>query len=397
MAGHAPRERRTAGPGPAVERWAATRLLWMDNLKVALIAAIIAIHAVMSYSSMEVWSYTELRETTLTPLVEAVTAVLVAPFGFFVIAVLFLAAGLLTSSSLERKGAARFARDRLLHLGVPFAVYVLVVQPTVMYAVEHPLGDATRSFWYEYLGSDKNLDTGPLWFVGVLLIFSLAYAGWVSRPQRPAARRAPRRLISIRQMLLVVSVVAAASFTIRIIYPYGGDSGFTDLNFWQWPASAAVFGLGIIGSRQGWLSGIPGGLARQCRTVTLIAVGAMATLLTVAGFREQIDPLMGGWGWPALTFAVVESLLTVFGSVWLLAVAQERLDRRVRWGPELARSAYAAFILQTPVLIGLAVAMRPVALPAEVKAVVLAASAVVACFALAWWLVSRVQPLARVL
>ena len=368
----------------------------MDNLKVALIAAIIAIHAVMSYSSMEVWSYTELRETTLSPPVEAVTAVLVAPFGFFVIAVLFLAAGLLTPSSLERKGAAKFARDRLLHLGLPFAVYVLVVQPTIMYAVEHPFGDATRSFWYEYLGSDKNLDTGPLWFVGVLLIFSLAYAGWVSRPHRPAARQAPR-LIGIRQLLLVAPAVAAASFAIRVVYPYGGDSGFTDLNFWQWPASAAVFGLGIIGSRQGWLSGIPGGLVRRCRTVTLTAVGAMAILLTVAGFREQIDALMGEWGWPALAFAVVESLLTVFGSVWLLAVAQKRLDRRVPWGPELSRSAYAAFIIQTPVLIGFAVAMRPVALPAEVKALLLAAGAVVACFALAWWLVSHVRLLARVL
>jgi hypothetical protein len=41
--------------------------------------------------------------------------------------------------------------------------------------------------------------------------------------------------------------------------------------------------------------------------------------------------------------------------------------------------------------------MRPVALPAEVKALLLAAGAVVACFALAWWLVSRVRPLARVL
>jgi len=395
-AGHAPSERRPAGPGPAVEQWAAARRPWLDNLKVALIAAIIAIHAVMSYSSMEVWSYTELRETTLTTVVEAVTAVVVAPFGFFVIAVLFLAAGLLTPPSLERKGTARFVRDRLLHLGVPFVVYVLVVQPTVMYAVDHPFGDATRSFWYEYLGSDKNLDTGPLWFVGVLLIFSLSYAGWVSRPNPHTARRAPRRT-SIRELLLVTVAVAAASFAIRIVYPYGGDSGFTDLNFWQWPASVATFGLGIAGSRQGWLSGIPGDLARQCRTVTLTVAGAMAILLTVAGFREQIDALMGGWGWPALAFAVVESLLTVFGSVWLLAVAQRKLDRRTHWGPVLSRSAYGAFILQTPVLIGLAVALRPALLPAEVKALLLAAAGVATCFALAWWLVSRVRVLARVL
>ena len=396
VAGHAPRERRPAGPGPAVERWAAARRPWLDNLKVALIAAIIAIHAVMSYTSMEVWSYTELRETTLTPLVEAVTAVAVAPFGFFVITVLFLAAGLLTPPSLERKGAARFVRDRLLHLGVPFLVYVLVVQPVVMYTFEHRYGDATRSFWYEYLGEEKQLDTGPLWFVGVLLIFSLAYAAWVSRPHRQVARRTPQP-VTIQLLLLVVLAVAAASFAIRVVWPYGGDSGFTDLNFWQWPASVAAFGLGIVGSKQGWVSEVPADLAHRCRTVTLTAAAVMTGLLWVAGSRDQVDPLMGGWGWPSLVFAAVEAPLTVFGSVWLLEVVQRRLDRRVRWGPVLSRSAYGAFILQTPVLIGLAVALRPVGLPAEVKALVLAATGVATCFALAWWLVSRVRVLARVL
>ena len=396
MAGHAPHERRSARPGPAVERWASARRPWLDNLKVALIAAIIAIHAVMSYTSMEVWSYTELRETTLSPLVEAVTAVVVAPFGFFVIAVLFLAAGLLTPASLERKGTSRFVRDRLLHLGVPFLVYILVVQPTVMYAFEHPLGKATGGFWFEYLGEERQLDTGPLWFVGVLLIFSLAYATWVSvpRPRRP--RRQPHRT-SMRQLTAIVVAVAVASFAIRVGYPYGGDSGFTDLNFWQWPASAAVFGLGISGAKQGWLSHVPSDLARDCRGVTLAAAGAMAVVLTIAGSRDQVDSLMGGWGWPALVFAGVEGVLSVCGSIWLVALAQRRLDRRVRWGPVLSRSAYGAFILQTPVLIGFAVALRPVALPAEVKALLLATSGVVTCFALAWWVVSRVPTLARVL
>ena len=28
------------------------------------------------------------------------------------------------------------------------------------------------------MGPERRLDTGPLWFVGVLLVFSLGYAGW---------------------------------------------------------------------------------------------------------------------------------------------------------------------------------------------------------------------------
>ena len=66
-----------------------------------------------------------------------------------------------------------------MRLGIPFAVYVLLIQPDVVYALEHPLGYAPGSYWQEFLGDEGALDTGPLWFVGVLLVYSLAYAGWV--------------------------------------------------------------------------------------------------------------------------------------------------------------------------------------------------------------------------
>lgn len=53
-------------------------------------------------------------------------------------------------------------------------------------------------------------------------------------------------------------------------------------------------------------------------------------------------------------------LLVVFGPVRLLGVAQRWLRGPMPWGPALARSAFGAFILQTPVLIGLAMALRGV-------------------------------------
>ena len=87
----------------------------------------------------------------------------------------------------------------------------------------------------------------------------------------------------------------------------------------------------------------------------------------------------------------------VGASVWLLAVAQRRLDRRPGvLGQALSRSAYAAFLLQGVVLIGLMIALRPLALPAEIKALTAAGLGVVFSFALAWCAVSR-TPLGRAL
>ncbi len=325
---------------------------------------------------------------------------LVSPFALFLIALLFLVAGLLTPPSLERKGPRRFALDRLLRLGLPFVAYVLLVQPALVYALEHSLGSAPGSFWEEYLGDEGRLDTGPLWFVGVLLVFSLGYAGWRAWSERPGAaprRRGRSRPVTAWTLLVIAAVVAVTSFAVRLVYPYGSESGFTDLNFWEWPACVAVFGLGVTVSRQGWVTAVPATLSRRCRTVTLLGAAAMATLLMTVGFLDALDDALGGWHWAAAAFAATDAVLTVFGSVWLLAVAQRVLDRRYRWGPVLSRSAYGAFMLQTVFLLGFAVALRPLDLPAEVKALLVAAGGVTCSFAVAWLLISRVPGVSRVL
>jgi hypothetical protein len=382
----------------ALAQWAARRVCYLDNLKVVLIAAIIAIHAVLGYiGSMEAWSYTEVREVTLNPVVEAALLVLISPFGLFMMTLLFLVAGLLTPPSLEHRGTARFVRERLLRLGLPFMVYVLLVQPSVMYALEHPLGNAPGSYWDNFVDDEGVVDTGPLWFVGVLLIFSLGYAGWVRiGPGHAAGHRRGR--ITVGHLFLLAAAVAPASFLIRLVYPYGGDSGYADLNFWQWPACLAAFGVGIVATRHGWLTRVPDRVYRDSRTVAIAALCGSVVFLAVAGMLDRIEDMMGGWQWPALAFTAVETLLSVFGAVWLLGVAQRHLDVPLRWvGPAVTRSAYGAFMMQTPVLIGLAVALRPVGLPAEVKALVVAAGGVAVSFWLSWLLVSRLRAVARIL
>jgi hypothetical protein len=316
--------------------------------------------------------------------VEAVLLVLVLPFGLILMALFFLVAGLLSVPSMQRKGPGGFARDRLVRLAVPFLVYVVVIQPITVYALEHPLGGAPGSFWAEFLGDEGVLDSGPLWFVGALLVYSLTYAAWVRVRGGTQAPPVPR--ITGRRLALVTVVVAPTSFAMRLIWPYGSDAGLTDLNFWQWPACVAVFVLGLAAFGQGWLQAIPDDLHGRCRAVTAVAAVATAGLLAGAGLSDHFDELLGGWNPWAAGFAALDAVLCVFGSVWLLSVAQRRLVRPLPRGQALSRSAYAAFIVQTPVLIGLALALRPVAVPAEVKALLVAAGGVAGSFAIAWGL-----------
>jgi fucose 4-O-acetylase-like acetyltransferase len=367
----------------------------VDNLKVILIAAVIAGHAILGYSELDAWSYADVREVTLRP-----AGVRPACSGGAVRAardpLLFLIAGLLTPPSLDRKGPGRFIRNRGLRLGVPFAVFALLLWPLLEYVLFRRLGEAP-GLW-TYFRAEGSLDTGVLWFVRALLIFSLGYAGWVWLRRGHEAR--PRLAeIKVSHLLLLPAAVTFATFLVRLVLPFESDNKYVDLNMWEWPACAALFGLGIMASRAGWLTAVPDRLRRKSRTVTLVAVGAAAAfaasavVLSVAG-----EQLWGGWHWPAFAFAAGESTLSVFGPVWLLGVAQRRLNRSFRWaGPVISRSSYGAFMLQGVVLIALAITLRPLPLPAEVKALIVAAGGIAGSFALAWLLISRVAGVRRIL
>ena len=359
------------------------RWTYLDNLKVVLIAGVIAVHGLLGYSDLEVWPYTLVRETSMAPPTQVLVVAVAGPFAIFLMALLFLVAGLLTPGSLQRKGVRHFVRDRFLRLGVPFLFFVAVLWPVLLYALYRPLGHVTGSFWKE---TRLNIpDTGPAWFIGVLLVLSLLYAAWSRlRPRRPLARRRP---VTARVLGLLATGIALASFVVRLWLPYASEAPL-DLNEWQWPECVGLFGLGVVAARQGWLAAVPAALAARSRTVTVAAVLGTAAYAGLAGpLGTEFTNLVGGPRWEALLFAVLEGALTVFGSVWLLSVAQRRLNRLRRRGPELARCSYAAFLVQAVPLFGLALALRPVPVAAEVKAVVVVVGGVVASFALGWLLV----------
>jgi peptidoglycan/LPS O-acetylase OafA/YrhL len=85
--------------------------------------------------------------------------------------------GLFVWPSLVRKGAAGFARGRLLRLGVPFVLGVYLMMPLAYYPV-YRLG-ATDPGWPAFWSHWSALPfwpSGPLWFLAFILALNLAAA-----------------------------------------------------------------------------------------------------------------------------------------------------------------------------------------------------------------------------
>ncbi len=361
----------------------------LDTLRAFLVAWIIAGHALLGYSTVGGWAYDEVHEVTFHREVELVLAAIVGPSAVFFMGSFFLIAGLFTPRALDRKGPARFAKDRLLRLGLPFAVSALVIWPLSMWIAYRSTGGSV-SYGFLLTGRRRLIDSGALWFAEVLLIFSLGYALWrlLARVPRPVVR--PVTGVQVLGFALAITVLTA--FSRRWISARGTQ--YFDLHLWQWAQLAGMFVLGITAARRGLAQRVPDGLGRVSGWVTLgfvLSAPLVAVVFDIDDLGGDVNPFLSGWTAQGLVLATYEGFLAVFGSLWLLRVAQRKLRRKTVFRARMARSSFAAFILQGPMLIVGAVALRPLSLPAEVKAPVLAAAATAGCFFLGWLLVTRTR------
>jgi acyltransferase-like protein len=230
-------------------------------------------------------------------------------------------------------------------------------------------------------------------------VYSLVYAAWRSLDRRrapatdPGAASMRRDALSPRTLVGLAATISVFTVLVRPVFPAAsGQIGQSHL--WQWPQFIAMFGLGIVAAQRQWLDPVPDRIRRGCGFAALGGVGAfliVAAIMAVVGIDGDVlfDP---GLHWPALALAAIEGPLAVGASVWLLGLAQRRLNRPPGpFGRAMARSAYGAFLLQGIVLIAVMIALRPIDLPAEVKALAAAGLGVTGSFALAWTLATRTR------
>lgn len=89
-------------------------------------------------------------------------------------------------------------------------------------------------------------------------------------------------------------------------------------------------------------------------------------------------------------------MIAVTAPIWVLAFAQRRLNGTGRLRRAMARSSYLAFMMQGPVLVILALLLRPMDLSGDVKALTVATMGIVGSFGVSWPLVTRTR-LGRIL
>ncbi|MFR9803931.1 acyltransferase family protein [Pseudonocardia sp. RS010] len=355
-----------------------TRLAHLDGLKVVLVAWVIGGHALLGYSAVGGWAYDEVREVTFAPGVEIGLVAVLGPSGLFVIGLFFFVAGLLTEGAVHRHGPARYVRDRLVRLGLPWLLSALLIWPASVWVAAVSAGEQV-SPWWVFTHRDPFLDAGSLWFALVLLVFSIAFAGWtVLRGGHPA----PSGALGGGHVAGAAVAIAVATVVVRLAFP-ARSGQIADLHLWQWPQCLGMFLLGVAAARRGWAVHIPDPIRRACSWITVGVLVALPVVAVASGLHDVArddGPYLGGWTWQAAATAAVEALLVTCGSIALVGLAERRLHRTGPRARRWSRAAFAAFVVQGPVLMVAATALRPLPAPAEVKAPVVAVVAILVCF-----------------
>ncbi len=365
-----------------------TRMAYVDNIRWLMIVMVVAMHACVTYSGIGDWIYRE-------PKVLDIPSQLVFSFyqvfaqGFFM-GILFLIAGTFIPRAYDRKGFGGFLRDRLFRLGLPTLIYMLLLDPLtriIMRAFEgYTVSLAGVAQWYaEYVTSLRFITySGPLWFALALLVFSAAYA--VARAiagvfgKRPAATEG--RMTNAKAVVLV-AVIAAAAFAIRLVQPIG--TSVVNMQLCYFPQYIALFITGIWAGRTGALERMTPrfGIA-WLRLAFAAGVPAWFLLMGFGGaLTGGVGAYMGGMTWQAAALAAWEAFIAVSMSLGLIALFRERFNGGGPVSRFLSGNCFGVYVFHAIILVTVSMAMRGIDMHPLAKAGTVLALALVGSYALA--------------
>ncbi len=163
------------------------RIAALDHLRGFVVVLVVLHHSVLAYC---LYGHFDRRHWlwSSAPVVDSTKwlgfDVVVAFDDAWFMPLMFLLSGLFVRSSLSRKGGLAYCRDRLLRIGLPFAIAVVIVIPLAYYPSFRMTGATAGfgEFWVQTIFSGP-WPSGPAWFLGVLLAFDLA-AALICRPFR---------------------------------------------------------------------------------------------------------------------------------------------------------------------------------------------------------------------
>ncbi|HEY3793322.1 MAG TPA: acyltransferase [Bradyrhizobium sp.] len=348
----------------------ASRNLAFDRARSFLTLVVVLHHAVIPYTY---FGHTDGKSWF------GFDVVVTATDSFFMASFFFLS-GLFVWSSLSRKSTATHLRDRLLRLGLPFAIAAFTVIPLAYYAIalRHNPDQPFTAFWWKTVTIGP-WPSGPIWFVWVLfgydLLATLLYrlspnlVDPINRLSLQCFEQPAKFFLFLLVVTAIVYVPALVHFTPNRWFEFGPFS----VQASRILLYAAYFfigaGIGAAHLNQGVLSA-DGRLAKSSWgwvAVTLVAYGLMWGMIYI-----KHEVLGNPDTQPAWYLAIYSLFFVTFSAAILFAILAFFLGSKRSWNmlDRMQGDAYGIFLVHYPIALWLQYWLFDYDLPAIVKAAV---------------------------
>lgn len=310
------------------------RLYFLDNLKVALISLVVVHHAGQAYGPTDYW-----------PIRSDEQIALLGPFfeinGAFFMGLFFLISAFFLPRSVDRKGVGTAVRDRLMRLGIPLLFMTILVFGPLTYLVDGIDSSFWRYMLFDYLGTG-DLELAHLWFVSLLLFFSLCYLllRLLSANSRPITSEAAAETPSNLLIAGLIVVLLSSNALIRIWFPVGVWVNFSPIlpvEVGRLPQYAIMFTLGLIACRRGWLTTMP-----LAQAVIWFLLGLLAAASAFVNLLTEILP-------PSI-WLLQEAVIGVAWCLSLPVLARELWHRSNELMRRLSDDAFAVYLIHIIVI-----------------------------------------------
>jgi peptidoglycan/LPS O-acetylase OafA/YrhL len=350
----------------------------LDTLRIVIVLGLVFFHAALVFDAGDDF-YVKNAETT------GVTTVL-AGFGVvWAMPLLFLVAGFGARHSLRKRGPGRFAVERLLRLGVPLVFATLTIVPLPQWLRLRAEPGYDESYWeflprffdvrfapadFPFVLRGEVFETGHLWFVVLLLAFSLMLVAVVVRLPQHVRRRAVEACATAAGRAGVVLLPAIPLAVVGALL--GLEEGLAAWSRW---AYLLFFLYGFVIATDERFGAAVRRHARVAAVLAVVAFGASAPGFITAGTDL----------FTAMTPLAVVSRMLFSVSGWCCLVALLGLLDRPRSGPSgapretsavaayLAAAALPFYVLHQPIVVAVAYLVVPGQAPIIVEYAVIVA------------------------
>jgi len=385
------------------------RLLFLDNIKVLFSILVIFQHARVTYEGSGWWYYVESNPLDTFSTIFFMT--LVGVGGLFqtsLMGLFFLMGGYFTPRSYDRKGGPAFWKERLLRLGVPLFLYVLLINPTMYYGlsslgIEPWSSDPTMqgSFFDYYLSNFESLeslerfltDTGPMWFLYVLLIFTAGYTLWRQITKTDSLQRLiPQEFPIPRYLYLLLAAISLGclTFLVRLAFPV--DKFLLGMPAASLPQYVMMFSVGVIAVRYDWFEQMTKDHAKAWSiTIAATIVLLYTYFFLFVGIDTDLNIVLGGPTLAALVFALADNVICMGMIFILIPLFYAKFNHQGVLLQNLSASAFHMYLIHPPILVLVALAFASILLSPVLKLAIVFPLTVILCYLLSHYVLRKVH------